>query len=89
MYIVSQDWESERFVYSEEEVDKLLVDLTDWLFENDSFHADYVDDYKLNGDINHDDWMYYVYCQNMADETVTYAELHGSWGVADLTVSIA
>lgn len=80
MYIVSQDWESERFTYSDNEKDKLLSDLTDWLVENDLFHTDYLD--------SNLDKTYRAYCQDSAAETVDCAETYGSWGVADLTVSV-
>lgn len=81
MYIVSQDWESERFVYSDNEKDKLLSDLTDWLFENNLFYTDYLE--------SNTNTLYHTYCLNSAAETIDCAEYYGSWGVASLTVSIA
>lgn len=78
MYIVNQDWESEQFVYSDNEKEKLLYDLTKWLFENEGCYIDYVNDKS--------DCLYYDYCMNNAAETIEYAEIYGNWSVADLTV---
>lgn len=80
MYIVSQDWESERFVYSDNEKEELLSDLTDWLFENDVFYADYLE--------NNTGTLYHTHCLNSAAEAIDCAESYGSWVVADLTICV-
>lgn len=77
MYIVSQDWESERFVYSDNEKEKLLFDLTDWLFDNEENRSEtHLDD----------DRAYRAFCENQAEDAVNCAKIYGKWSVADLTV---
>ena len=76
-YIVSQDWESESFLYLEEEYDIMINDITDWLFDNEENRSEaHIDD----------DRAYRTFCENQAEDTVDYAEIYGKWSVANLTV---
>lgn len=79
-YIVSQEWESESFLYLEEEYDIMINDITDWLFDNEENRSEFIETHI------DDDWAYRAFCENQAEDTVDYAEIYGKWSVADLTV---
>lgn len=83
-YIVSQDWESESFLYLEEEYEVMMNDITEWLFNNDENRSDCIEKHPEKH--LDDDWNYRVFCENLAEDTVDSAEIYGKWGVADLTV---
>lgn len=85
-YIVSQDWESESFLYLEEDYDIMMNDIVDWLFGNDENRSECIEKHpEKNLD---DDWIYRAFCENQAEDTVDCAEIYGKWSVADLTVRV-
>lgn len=83
-YVISQDWESESFLYLEDEYDIMMNDITDWLFNNDENRSECIEKHPEKH--LDDDWVYRAFCENQAEDTVDYAEIYGKWSVADLTV---
>lgn len=85
-YVVSQDWESESFLYLEKEYDIMMNDIVYWLFNNDENRSECIEEHpEKNLD---DDCVYRAFCENQAEDAVDCAEIYGKWSVADLTVRV-